>query len=76
MTRNYKEVRGVLFRKYQNIFGKYIFIIEENDVKTKIIVGKALYDKAELGSNWTIGHINGHLINVRPGFCKNPDECR
>ena len=74
MAREYKEVRGVLFRKYRNVFGKHIFIIEENGDKTKIIVGKALYDKAGLGSKWTMGCVNRKLINVRSGFCENPDE--
>ena len=74
MTSNYKEVRGILFKKYRNIVGKYIFVMDENGKKTKIFVGRALFDKAELNSKWTMGHIDGRLINIRPGFCKNEDD--
>lgn len=74
MIRNYKEVRGVLSKKYRNILGKYVFVMDENGRKTEIFVGKALFDKAELNTRWTIGHIQGQIINIRPGFCKNPDE--
>lgn len=74
MIKNYKEIRGVLIRRYRNIWGQYIFVLEENGMKSKIRVGKTLYVKAELGTNWTVGHIGGNLINVRPGFCENTDE--
>ena len=74
MMGNYEEVRGVLHKKYRSILGKRIFIIDNNGVKTKIAVGKAIYDNAEVGSKWTMGHIDGRLVNVRPGFCKNIDE--
>lgn len=74
MNQNYKEVRGVLIKKYRNILGKYIFVLEDNGIQTKIFVGKALFEKAELNTDWTIGHIEGKLVNIRPGFCKNPDE--
>jgi len=73
MLGNYKEVRGVLSRKYRNIIGKYVFVMDENGKQTKIFVGKALFDKAELNTKWTIGHVEGRIINIRPGFCKNTD---
>ncbi|MBP3923126.1 MAG: hypothetical protein J6D27_09175 [Ruminiclostridium sp.] len=74
MTDNYTEINGILIRKYRNILRQYIFIIDENGVKSKIRVGKMIYAKAELNTKWTIGHINGMLINIRPGFCENTDE--
>lgn len=71
---NYKDVEGILVRKYRNIFGKYVFVMDENGIKTKIFVGKGLYEMTKLGTKLTMGHINGRLINIRPGFCKNTDE--
>ncbi len=65
----YEEVKGVLAKKHRNILGKYVFIIAEEGSPVKIYVGKAIYDKAEVGTQWTIGHINGRLVNIRPGFC-------
>ena len=73
MLRNYKDVRGVVVRKYRNIWGKYILVMDENGKRTKIFPGKALYEYLELGSQWTIGHIDGHLVNIRPGICENED---
>ena len=74
LTQNCKDVRGVVFRKYRNIWGKCILLMDENGARTKIYVGKSLYKYIELGSKWTIGHIDGNLINIRPGFCENEDE--
>ncbi len=74
MTDNYTEVKGVLIKKYRNILGQYIFILDEDGVKSKVRVGKMIFTKAELNTKWTIGHINGMLINSRPGFCENTDE--
>ena len=74
MLHNYKDVEGILVRKYRNIFGKYVFVMDENGVKTKIFVGKAIYERTNPNTKWTMGHINGRLINIRPGFCKNTDE--
>jgi hypothetical protein len=74
MIRNYKEVRGVLIKKYRNILGKYVFVLEENSIKTKVFIGKDFYRKAELGTKWTVGHIHRQIINIRPGFCKNPGD--
>ena len=75
MISKYKDVRGVVVKKYRSILGKYVLVMEENGVKTKIFPGKSLYEFMELGSQWTIGHINGQIINIRPGFCKNEEDC-
>lgn len=74
MIKNYKEIRGILIKKYRNILGQYIFVLEENGIKSKICVGKMIYIKADLSTKWTIGHIGGKLVNIRPGFCENTDE--
>lgn len=71
MTEKYKEVRGVLVKKYRNLLGQYIFVIEQKGTKTKIHVGKMIYEEAELNTKWTIGHVDGKLINIRPGICNN-----
>ena len=70
----YKETRGILIKKYRNVLGQYVFVLDENGVKSKVRVGKMIYLEAELNTKWTIGHIDGKLINIRPGFCKNIDE--
>ena len=74
MLKNYKEIRGVLVKKYRNIWGRYILVFDEDGKKTRISVNETLYIKAALNTKWTIGHIGGNLINSRPGFCKNTDE--
>lgn len=74
MIEKYKETRGVLIRKYRSVLGKYVFVLDENGVKSKVRVGKMIYLEAELNTKWTIGHIDGKLINIRPGFCENIDE--
>lgn len=74
MLKNYKQTRGVLIRKYRNVLGQYVFVLDENGVKSKIRVGKMIYLEAELNTKWTIGHMNGKLINIRPGLCENRDE--
>ena len=51
-----------------------MFVLDENGVKSKVRVGKMIYLEAELNTKWTIGHIDGKLINIRPGFCENIDE--
>ncbi len=73
MLHDYKDIQGVLVKKHRSVFGKYIIVIEENDIRTKIIVGKSIYNNAKIGTKWTIGHINGQLINIRPGFCNTLD---
>ncbi len=74
ITKNYKEHRGTLSKKYRNLFGKYVFIIDEKGIKSKIFVGKYIYKDYELGSKLTIGELDHKLINIRPGICKNNDE--
>lgn len=74
MLPNYKEVRGVVIKKYRSIFGKYVLLLEENGIKTKIYVNETMFHYAALDSKWTIGHINGTLINMTPGFSRNTDE--
>ena len=74
IDKNYKEHRGSLIKKYHNVFGKYIFVIDENGNKSKVYVGKCIYEDTKLGAKLTIGEINRKLINIRPGICKNIDE--
>lgn len=74
MMKGYKEVRGILVKKKRNVFGKYIFVLDEKGTKSKIYVGKMIFEKAKLDTKWTIGHIKGQLVNVRPGFYKNEDN--
>lgn len=71
MNEKYKEVRGVLVKKYRNLLGQYIFVIEHKGTKTKIHVGKMIYKETDLNTKWTIGHADGKLINIRPGICNN-----
>ncbi len=70
----YKETRGTLVKKYRNLFGQYVFVLSENGRKTKICVGKALFESTEIGTEWTMGHIQKKLINVRSGICVRTDE--
>lgn len=71
MDKNYKEIRGVLVKKYRNLLGQYIFVINAKGVKSKVCVGKSIFTVTELNSKWTIGQSDGKLINIRPGFCKD-----
>ena len=72
--KHYNEHRGILIKKYRNLFGKYVFVIDENKKPSKIYVGKCIYEDTKLGSILTIGEINRKLINIRLGICKNTDE--
>ena len=74
MIKNYKETRGVLVKKYRGIFGQYVFVMDENGAKTKVHVGKMIFEDAEIGTKWTIGQMGNKLVNIRPGFCKSIDE--
>ncbi len=74
VMQDYKETRGTLVKKYRNLFGQYVFVLSENGKKTKICVGKALFESTEIGTEWTMGHIQKKLINVRPGICVSADE--
>ena len=70
MIREYKEIRGTVVKKYRNLWGQYILVMDENGTKTKMKVGKMLFAKIELNTTWTMGHLNGKLINIRPGIQK------
>ncbi len=72
--KRYNEHRGILIKKYRGVFGKCVFVIDENGKKAKVYVGKCIYEDTKLGSILTIGEINRKLINIRPGICKNNDE--
>ena len=74
VMQDYKETRGTLVKKYRNLFGQYVFVLSENGKKTKICVGKALFESTEIGTEWTMGHIQKKLINVRSGICVGTDE--
>lgn len=74
VMQDYKETRGTLVKKYRNLFGQYVFVLSENGRKIKICVGKALFESTEIGTEWTMGHIQKKLINVRPGICVSADK--
>ena len=67
--RKYSEHHCVLAKKYRTIFN-YIWVLEENQNKFKIQVGKSLYLHHPIGSRLTIGRIGKKLINIRLGFAK------
>lgn len=50
MIREYKEIRGTVVKKYRNIWGQYILVMDENGTKTKMKVGKMLFAKIELNT--------------------------
>ena len=70
----YREIRGILIRKYRNIFGRYVFVLEENGTESTVRVGKMLYEQTSLGTVWTIGMIGRRLINIRPGIREPADS--
>jgi len=74
INKYYKEHCGSLIKKYRSVFGKYIFVVDENGKKSKVNVGKFIYQDTKLGSILTIGEINGKLINIRSDICKNNDK--
>lgn len=71
--KNYNEHRGVLIKKYCTVFGKYVFVIDENGKKSKVYVGKGIYEDTKLYSELTVGEINRRLVNIRFGICENRD---
>ena len=71
---NVKEIRGILIKKYRNLLGQYIFVMDEKGAKSKICVGKGIFDETKLNTKWTIGHINGKLVNIRSGFCRDKSK--
>ena len=74
VIKNYKETRGILVKKYRSFWGQYIFVLDEKGVKSKIRVGRMIFENSKLNTKWTIGHIGTKLINIRPGFCENSGE--
>ena len=74
IDKNNKEHLGSLIKKYRNFFGKYVFVVDESGEKSKVYVGKCIYEATKLGSKLTIGEINRKLVNIRLGICKNNDE--
>lgn len=69
----YSEHRGVVVKKYRNLLGKCVLVLDENNILIKVNVGKTLYQVIEIGCKLTIGKIGRKLINIRPGFAKNID---
>lgn len=74
IDKKYKEHRGTVVEKYRRLFGGYILVIEEKGVQTKVRVGQTVFADTPLGATLTVGELNGKLINIRPGVCKNTDE--
>ena len=68
MIKNYKEHRGILVRKTKNIFGKYIFKINDGTETVLVKVGKEIFELYQLNEQLTIGFIGKKLINIRSGF--------
>jgi len=64
INKNYKEHRGTLIKKHRGVFGKFVFVIDENGNESKVYVGKCIYEDAKIGSTLTIGEINRKLINI------------
>ncbi len=73
IDKHYNEHRCVLIKKYRNLYGKYVFVIDENDKNLKIYIGKCVYEDTQIGSKLTIGEMDCKLINIRPSICKNND---
>ena len=72
--KQYIEFQGILIKKYRNIIGQYVLVLEENRIKKKIIVGKEIYNDAEIESKWTVGIIGKKLINIRSGYKLDDEE--
>lgn len=64
----YKEHSGILVRKTKNVFGKYIFTINDGTKTVSVKVGKELFEIYQLNAQLTIGFIGKKLINIRSGF--------
>ena len=64
IEKHYNEHRGMLVKKYRNIWGKYVFVINENDKTSKVYVGKDIFEDTKLDSKLTVGEINRKLINI------------
>lgn len=71
--KKYREYRGVVVLKYRDFFRRYVLVIEEKGERSKIRVGKYIYLDTALGAKLTVGVMDGKVINIRPGICKNTD---
>ena len=74
IDKHYSEHRGILVKKYRSFFGKYVFVMDENGVPSKVYVGRCIYEDAKIGSKLTVGEINHKLVNIRPGICINNEK--
>ncbi len=68
MIKNYTEHSGILVRKTKNVFGKYIFTINDGTKTVSVKVGKELFENYQLNAQLTIGFIGKKLINIKSGF--------
>lgn len=68
MIKGYREHRGILKRKTKNIFGEYIFKVNDGTKTVSVKVGKGLFDMYKINSHVTIGYIGKKLINIKYGI--------
>ena len=68
MIKEYEEHKGILEKKVKNIWGGYIFIVNDGTKTVSVKVAKTLYDMYQLNSQVTIGYIGKKLINIRPSI--------
>lgn len=74
MIKGYGEHRGILEKKVKNIWGEYVFKVNDGTKAISVKVGKGLFDMYQLNSQVTIGYIGKKLINIRPGIILSKDE--
>jgi hypothetical protein len=60
------EHSGKLIKKYRNIFGKYVFILDVGLETLPVVVGKGLFELTPIGSELKVGHIGKKLISIQP----------
>lgn len=68
MITGYEEHRGILEKKVKNIWGEYIFKVNDGTKTVSVKVGKALFGMYQLNSQVTIGYMGKKLINIKPGI--------
>ena len=73
-SKTYQDFQGILVKKYRNVMGRYVFVLEEKCIKKKVYVGKEIYSDAKIGSRWTVGIIGRKLINIRQGYSLTEEE--
>ena len=69
----YSEHRCVLVKKYRALF-HYVWLLDDVGKRFKVNVGKALYDRVQVGEKLTLGRIGNKLENIRMGFCNSSYE--